>query len=140
VNKADWATLSDERLEDAKALLGASRWAAGYHLTGYAVECAFKACILNFVANQPDIIFTNKRFSEKTWTHDPTELVKLADLDMQLDHDMQANPITARNWAVVKLWTVESRYQRKNQIEAEELFAAVADQPDGVMQWIKAHW
>ncbi len=104
------------------------------------MECAFKAFILKYVTIHPDIIFINKKFSEKTWTHDPTELVRLADLESRLKYDMTSNLLLRDHWATVELWTVESRYQRKNQIEAEGLFAAVADQPNGVMQWIKGHW
>jgi len=140
VNKAEWQALADERLDDAKSLLAAGRWSAGYHITGYAVECAFKTCIINYVAATPEIVFINKRYSEKSWTHDPKELSILADLDAQLMLDGAANPVLKGNWEKVQLWTVESRYQRKTQIEAEELYAAVADQPNGVLQWIKDHW
>ena len=54
--------------------------------------------------------------------------------------DIRANPTLGNNWTLVEDWTVESRYQRKTQVEAEELFAAVADQSNGVLPWIKGHW
>jgi len=38
----------DERIEDATALLAASRWSGAYYLTGYALECALKSCVLAY--------------------------------------------------------------------------------------------
>lgn len=45
--KLQW--LAEERLKDAKALLGRKRWSGAYYLCGYAVECALKACLLRYL-------------------------------------------------------------------------------------------
>jgi len=45
VNRTDLQLLAETRLDEAQALLIASRWSGAYYLVGYAVECAFKACI-----------------------------------------------------------------------------------------------
>jgi hypothetical protein len=37
-------------------------------------------------------------------------------------------------------WSEKSRYQMKTQTEAEELYNAIADTANGVMQWIRARW
>ena len=61
MNKAGWEAMADERLDDARTLLSAGRWSAGYHLIGYAIESALKVCVLNYVTKNPEIIFANKR-------------------------------------------------------------------------------
>ncbi len=49
VNKTDFERLTEERVNDARALLAAGRWPAAYYLAGYAVECALKACIAKLI-------------------------------------------------------------------------------------------
>ena len=50
-------------------LLSAGRWSRAYYLAGYAVECGLKACVLAYV-ERTCVIFLDKKFSEKCWTHD----------------------------------------------------------------------
>jgi hypothetical protein len=47
VNRADFQTLADIRLAEARDLLALNppRPDGAYYLAGYAVECALKACI-----------------------------------------------------------------------------------------------
>src|SRR5256885_356806 len=78
VTRADFQKLADERIADAKALLAAKRWAAAYYLAGYAVECGLKACVLVRVTAVAEVIFEDRRYSEKCWTHSLTQLVDLA--------------------------------------------------------------
>jgi hypothetical protein len=68
VNRTDLQKLARVRLGDAKVLLKAKRWPAAYYLAGYAVECGLKACVLVRLAGQPDMIFDDRRFSDKCWT------------------------------------------------------------------------
>ena len=45
------------------------------------------------------------------------------------------------NWATVKDWKVDARYETdiaKNQ--AENLYAAITDAPNGVLSWLKNYW
>ena len=44
------------------------------------------------------------------------------------------------NWGVVKDWTEESRYERKSELQARELIAAITDAAHGVLPWIKQRW
>lgn len=80
MNRQHLQQLSAERIEDAKSLLAASRWSGAYYLSGYAVECALKSCILHRIENT-GIIFELKKFAEECWTHDIEALTKKADLD-----------------------------------------------------------
>ena len=65
MNRADLQRLARERIADAKVLLRARRWSAAYYLSGYAVECAIKACIARLTRAEE---FPDKSFVDKCWT------------------------------------------------------------------------
>ncbi len=44
MNRTVLQLLTEDRLKDAGVLLANGRYGAAYHLAGYAVECALKAC------------------------------------------------------------------------------------------------
>jgi HEPN domain-containing protein len=140
VTRADWQHIAEERLLAAQALRAAQKWPSAYYLAGYAVECGLKSCILARVSTAPEVIFVEKRFSEKCWTHEIEELVKLAGLEGARDAETNANPALWTNWEIAKSWTERSRYQMKTQAEADDLYQAIADNVNGVMQWIRARW
>jgi hypothetical protein len=131
--------LAEDRILDAAALLAAGRWAGAYYLAGYAVECGLKACVMAYV-ERTGVIFEDKKYGEKCWTHDFVALVKLAVLEDALEADTRANRILAGNWKDVKDWNETSRYKQKSQAEAEELYASISHVPDGVLQWIRRRW
>src|SRR5688572_16642943 len=70
VTRVEWQQLAERWLVDAKRLLDDHRWSAAYYLAGYAVECGLKACILKRVGATPELIFDERKFSERCWTHD----------------------------------------------------------------------
>ena len=74
------------RIREAEFLLGADESVGAYYLAGYAAECGLKACIMAHV-EATGAIFQDKKFSEKCWTHDLEELLKLANLKTTLDAD-----------------------------------------------------
>jgi hypothetical protein len=92
------------------------------------------------VAAHPEVIYEDKKFSYNAWTHDLESLVVVAGLKADRDADALANPALYMNWHRVKDWTEESRYLQKIQVEAQQLFDAVADPANGVMQWIRLRW
>jgi len=77
MNRAHWQLLAEERARDAQALIAASHWSGAYYLAGYAVECGFKSCVLRRLATAPELIFSEKQFSVKCWTHDLADLLDL---------------------------------------------------------------
>ena len=79
MNRTQLQRLAAERVEDAQVLPANGRWTAAYYLIGYAVETALKACILKFV-EETGVIFTDKKFAEKGWTHRFQDLIKQANL------------------------------------------------------------
>lgn len=137
-SRADFEKMADDRLADAKSLLDAGRWNAAYYLAGYAVELALKACIIK-VLMETDA-FPKRKFSERCYTHSIKQLVELAQLEAerQLATDTNQNLLT--NWALVQEWTEETRYCRVDRAEAELLYAAIADETDGVLAWIKQYY
>jgi HEPN domain-containing protein len=129
--------LSRIRLREAKALLRAGMADGAYYLAGYAVECGLKACIAKETKRHE---FPEKGKVDSSYTHKLPDLVKVAGLVRALDELARKSPEFRDNWAFVKSWTEQSRYQRHQPQEAEQLLTAVSDRRHGVISWIKAHW
>ena len=140
MTRAECQRMAGERVRDAAALLKVRRWSAAYYLAGYAVECGLKACVVAYVKRHIEVIFRERRFSEKCWTHDFEELLKLAQLTARRDADVAANPALQLNRQVVKNWSETARYERKSRVDAEGLCRAVTDPGSGVLPWIRNHW
>ena len=139
LTRTDFRHLADVRAAEAAVLLAAGRWDGAYYLAGSAVECGLKACIMKRVENT-GIIFEDKKFAERCWTHNIEHLVDLADLTAARDTDTAADPLLQDNWDVVIMWNEASRYTRTVEADARKLVAAVADPTHGVLQWIRRHW
>jgi hypothetical protein len=137
VNRLDLQILAQEKIAEAKILLDAGKWTGAYYLAGYAVECGIKACIARLFRTDE---FPEKSFSDKCYVHDIDRLVVLAGLKAARDTDNAANPNLANNWTTVLQWTVDSRYGRKTQQEAQDIYDAITNHPDGVLPWIQARW
>jgi HEPN domain-containing protein len=140
VNRLEWQQLAERWLVDARSLLNDQRWSAAYYLAGYAVECGLKACILARVGISPEVIFDERRFSERCWTHDLWELVKLADLEPTRVAEMTANAALLQHWLLVKDWRETTRYETTPHHKAKKLYKAITDKPNGVMSWVRSHW
>jgi HEPN domain-containing protein len=140
MTRSEWQQLAERWLVDAKRLLDDHRWSAAYYVVGYAVECGLKACVLARVAGSPEVIFDDKKFSEKCWTHSLVELVKMAGLEAARTADSAANPSLGKNWMVTKDWSETARYKTTSHQKAKKLYDAIANNVDGVMQWIRVRW
>lgn len=139
MNNFDFQSIAVVRAEEAASLLALTppRPDGAYYLAGYAVECALKAVIA-------------KRFGQHEWpekgfvldvhTHDLMKLVKLADLESDRARDAAANPRLFNNWAVVKNWTEQARYETHAAAKARRMVEAVTDPTDGVLPWIRVRW
>jgi HEPN domain-containing protein len=139
VNRQEAQRLADEWVADAKVPLDSGRWHAAYYLTGYAAECGLKACVLAHI-ERTGIIFQDKRFAEKCFTHDLEALMKAADLEAAFGPDIAANPALEANWRIVERWDVDRRYQAASEAEARDLYQAVTDNANGVLPWIRVRW
>jgi hypothetical protein len=139
VNRTELQQLSTERTKDAQSLLAAMQWSGAYYLAGYALECALKSCILARI-ERTGIVFEDKKFAEKCWTHDIEELVKQADLAVERDKVAGTKLALGRNWQIAKDWSESSRYRLFTQLQAEKLFRALTDNTDGVLPWVTNFW
>ena len=120
-------------------LLDAQRWSGAFYLAGYAMECGLKACVLAFVERTGEI-FRDKDFSKNCFTHNLTQIIRVAGL-VEVHNDwLKTNPGFAGFWGVAKDWTEVSRYQQTTEIAAKELYEAITSVPDGVLPWIRTHW
>ncbi len=139
MNRAELQWLAIERLRDARTLLKGGRWSGAYYLSGYAVECGLKSAVLALI-ERTGVIFTDRKYAEKCWTHDLGDLMQLSGLKGDLDIAMAVNRELTDNWGIVREWTELSRYRRMPKDESEQMYHAVADKPHGVLSWIKTRW
>jgi hypothetical protein len=76
-----------------------------------------------------------------SYTHDLSKLVRLAGLGTDHQARIQGNNTFQVNWAMVKLWTEQSRYDPAIKLaKARDFYRAVAGRPNGVMTWLRSHW
>jgi HEPN domain-containing protein len=136
-NRIEFQELAKLRIEDARILLAEKRWEAAYYLAGYAVECALKACVAKLTKADD---FPDKEKATKAWTHKLDVLLDVADLEKTRDAERAANLRFEAYWLVVMKWKEDTRYKRSTQLEAENIYQAVADPVDGVLRWIRLHW
>lgn len=143
VNQVLLRQLAEERILDAKVLIDGGRWAYGYYVAGYAVECALKACVLARMI-LTGWVFQDKVKIDDCLTHEFNKLVQIAGLRDLLNDNLKASAAGGgefvANWDMVGQWKVTSRYDAKTEKEAKELYAAIADEPHGVLRWIKNYW
>jgi hypothetical protein len=84
VNQADLRLMAIKRVRDAKALLNGGRWEFAYYVSGYAVECALKSCLIARMIHSA-WVFEEKWKASDCLTHDFDELIKLAWLTDELN-------------------------------------------------------
>jgi HEPN domain-containing protein len=135
MNRTDLQQLAEERLGDAQVLLANNRYSAAYYVVGYAVEFGLKACIAKLTRAED---FYDKTLAGKIFTHKLEQLANYARLDIQQLGNADSD--FAANWAQVKDWDGESRYETHTQTEAEQMIKAVQDPDHGVMPCIRQYW
>ena len=145
VNQAELRQMANERIKDAKALINGKRWEFAYYAAGYAVECALKSCLL------ARMIYTGwvfdddvKKKVDDCRTHEFLKLIQIAGLWDELNNALKTSLAAGRefvtNWDTVKLWKVTSRYEPCTEADAKKLYAAISDDPHGVLKWIQKFW
>ncbi|HWE37320.1 MAG TPA: hypothetical protein VG406_12200 [Isosphaeraceae bacterium] len=141
MNSDELKQLAQDRVDDAIALLAANRWAGAYHLTGFAVECGLKACVLKYLAK--GTIFDDPKYLKdlgECRTHDLDKLVRLSGLKDDQESYLKRDENYRRFWTITKDWNESSRYTQTTEAKARDLFEAVTNKPDGVLEWIRLYW
>lgn len=137
MNRRDLQKISQIRLTEAKVLLDRRLYSGAYYLSGYAVECGLKACLAKQTRKYD---FPNKKLANDSYTHNLNSLVGVAGLQVSLNLEMNKDPAFSVNWAIVKDWNTESRYDIQTAAAARGLYKAVSDKGHGVMRWLELHW
>ena len=86
------------------------------------------------------VIFQDRKFMERCWTHDLVALIKAADLEVTRGLDISANADLGANWQIVQDWSELARYQQWPESQARKLHEAVTESVNGVLPWVKVHW
>ncbi len=76
--------------------------------------------------------------------HDFDSLVSIAHLKDELNATLKASAAAndgfVTNWTTATMWRVTSRYEPKSEAEARILYAAITDEPHGVLRWLRNYW
>jgi HEPN domain-containing protein len=134
--RKDFQRLAALRAKEAGVLAKSGYRQGAYYLGGLAVECALKACIAKKTKRYE--FPADVRYAQKVYTHELTELLKLAELSGQLEKDLKTRPQLATNWGIVKGWNVSSRHET-SKLDGRDMVDAV-NASDGVLQWIRLFW
>ena len=128
--------MADLRATEAETLVRAGNEQGAYYLGGMAVECALKACIAKMTREHE---FPPKAEEvRQLYSHNLTELLRIAGLKDLLDAEIVRSPGLGANWALVRDWSFECRYRGSGD-NGRQLSAALGG-ADGVLTWIRRHW
>jgi HEPN domain-containing protein len=136
MTRRDFQRLTRLRLHDARILLKSGNNEGAYYLTGLAVECALKSAIAR-KTQRHDFPPDPKFLRDSVYIHDLDKLLAAAELKSVLN--ATSNSILKANWALVKGWKHESRYDLRVVSSAPGFYRAVAGR-NGVMSWLRQHW
>lgn len=138
MNRLDLQHLADLRVRDAEVLLAGGQPDGAYYLLGYAVECALKSCIAKQMREHE---FPDRKLVNDSYVHDLPKLLNVSGIREQHQAEQNLNHTFKANWAVVKDWSEERRYQHSVTEEvARDFFAAVTNPTNGVLTWLTKYW
>jgi len=125
--------LAELRLSEANLLLANGQPSGAYYLAGYSIECSLKAVIAeNFRANEiPD-----QRYVKDVYTHDLAALLRIAELEQELDAVKKVRPDLHRRWTLIKTWSEKARYEVWTEAEASAILDAI-DGDEGILKWLQ---
>jgi HEPN domain-containing protein len=132
-DRATFQQLAELRLAEAKLLLANGCPSGAYYLAGYAIECALKAIIAaDFRANEiPDL-----KYVRDIYTHDLSALLRLAELEQELEAEKNTNPGLYQRWATVQTWSERARYEVWTDASASAILGAI-DGDEGLLEWLR---
>ena len=138
MNKTDLQILVEIRVKEATVLLENECYQGAYYLLGYALECAFKACITKQVREND---FPNKQLANASHTHKLSELLGVAGLKQKLSEQENQDENFKLNWAVAKDWSEAARYDPViEETKVKDFFEAITNDQSGVLKWLKNWW
>ena len=134
------ATVSSQRLEDARVLFNAGRWRGAMYVAGYAVECLLKAKLMQIYScrnlRELDNILQRRSIlshSRTVFTHELETLFRLT----PGFHRLRQNQNVWRQFYKVNRWTTAWRYTAdRSTYDAALLFM---DAVEKVILWIDSN-
>ena len=133
----DLRALAELRFKDAQLLLTSGRHSGAYYLSGYAIECGFKAVIAHSFRQG---VIPSKRFVERVYTHDLKELLALSGLKPVLETEADKSIDLKTAWSIVSDWDESTRYEIIDPFRAAKMLEAVGHAQFGVLTWLRLHW
>ena len=131
-------TRADVRFREAQLLLKGGAFQGAYYLAGYAVECALKACIARQIR---EFDFPDRRLVERAYTHNLPQLLEVSGIKVFLEEASASHEPLSVSWTIVRKWSEASRYAVETTEQSErDMIAAVGDETNGVLPWLKNHW
>lgn len=137
MNREDFIALSELRQKEAETLLSSALYHGSYYLAGYSVECAVKACICKQTQAYD---FPDKKLADQAWQHDLKSLIAVAGLATEFQDARNADKRLEVNWAIVRTWTAEKRYELNVSRSLAEDFHAACARKSGILPWVRARW
>lgn len=137
MNRVDLQRLSRLRIQEARSLLRVGLPSGAYYLAGYSVECAIKACIARQTQRHD---FPDKDRVQKSFTHKPADLLKVANLYDDLQRAIAASARLEASWNIVLGWSEQSRYSTWSTADARAIIDAVGRPQEGMLKWLQQHW
>lgn len=138
MNRDDLQRITRLRVKEAKVLLENGYFSGAYYLLGYAVECALKASIAKQIKRYD---FPDRKLINDSYSHELEKLLSVSGLKAELQKEIRNNQDLEVNWAIVKDWSVESRYFPDiSETTARDFYSAVTARKNGVLSWLKKWW
>jgi HEPN domain-containing protein len=138
-DRTSFQQLAQLRLAEARLLLRENQPSGAYYLAGYVVECALKAIIAKQFRGDE---IPDKALVNRVYTHDVSELLRLAGLESELDAARRGDSELDRRWSIVKNWKEQARYSVWTNGDASSMIDAIAGDghTEGLFQWLTARW
>ena len=138
MDREDLQTLANLRVKETKALIDKGCYNGAFYLLGYSLECALKSCIAKQFREHE---FPDKKLVNDSYTHDLEKLLNLSGLKDEFENSKNENPEFDSNWAIIKDWNENKRYQHDiSKIEALDFYEAVNNKKTGLLLWLKKFW
>ena len=145
-SQAEFQTLANKRLEEARTLRSAGHHEAAFYLAGYAVECGLKSAVCKTL--QIDIFNLSTDIHRPFKTHRLDYLIVLAGLSKQLADDIanDASVSVAANSFVnapsgVDRWLAWSEELRYNVTGCSPMVCQeFVNNVDRFLVWLRNHW
>lgn len=138
MDRKDLQEIAEMRINESGILIQNNAYAGAYYLAGYAIECALKACVAKQIRKHE---FPDKKLILDSYSHDLEKLLHVSGLKTKFHEAINDNPELDVNWSIIKDWTVDARYDQSiSEKRAKDLYDAIYDNRNGLLEWLRVRW